>query len=141
MVGASYGGYAALVASFKTPDRLRCAVSFAGVSDLNDMAIRLWNLDLGELTIARLPDGPARRQNSPLQQVDKINVPLLLVHGDVDRTVMIEQSRQLVDALEIAGKPYRYIEQTNGDHHLSLLAHRVQLLEAMEEFLATNLAP
>jgi|TARA_R110000737_G_scaffold280168_1_gene286786 dipeptidyl aminopeptidase/acylaminoacyl peptidase len=34
VVGASYGGYAAAMAAVKTPDLFRCAVSFAGVSDL-----------------------------------------------------------------------------------------------------------
>jgi dipeptidyl aminopeptidase/acylaminoacyl peptidase len=33
-VGGSYGGYVSLVAAFKMPDRIRCAVSFAGVTDL-----------------------------------------------------------------------------------------------------------
>ncbi len=52
---------------------------------------------------------------------------------------MIEQSRTLVAALEEAGKPYRYIEQPNGDHFLSLQSHRVEFLEALDEFLAEHL--
>lgn len=141
IAGGSYGGCAALVASYEAPDRFRCAVSFAGVSDLNDLAIRLWNLHLGELALARIPDGQDRGDHSPLQHVNEIGIPLLIVHGDKDRSVMIEQSRMLVEALEKAGKPHRYIELRNGDHHLSLQSHRARFLEAVEEFLAAHLGP
>ncbi len=69
----------------------------------------------------------------------RIGVPLLLVHGDVDRSAMIEQSRDLAEALEAAGKTCRYIEQANGDHFLSLQAHRQQFLSALEAFLRSHL--
>ena len=52
---------------------------------------------------------------------------------------MIEQSRTLVERLEKAGKPYRYIEQENGDHYLSIQSHRIQLFEEMDRFLAEHL--
>lgn len=139
IVGGSYGGYVALVAAFKTPERFRCAVSFAGVTDLPELATRWYNFLLGELSVARIQSGKSRRENSPLDQVEKIRLPLLIVHGDVDRSVMIEQSRDLVAALEKAGKPYRYIEQTNGDHFLSLQSHRIEFFRAMDEFLQKHL--
>ena len=138
-VGGSYGGYVALVAAFKTPQRLRCAVSFAGVTDLAGLKERVSSFDLGELAIARIQDGASVADNSPLRQVDRIGVPLLIVHGDVDRNVMIEQSRDLVDALGSAGKPHIYIEQSNGDHFLSLASHRLELFEAMDDFLRRHL--
>jgi dipeptidyl aminopeptidase/acylaminoacyl peptidase len=68
-------------------------------------------------------------------------VPVLILHGDVDRSVMIEQSRALAETLAAAGKPYRYIEQANGDHYLSLQTHRLELLQAIEAFLAEHLSP
>jgi dipeptidyl aminopeptidase/acylaminoacyl peptidase len=139
MVGGSYGGYAALVAAYQIPERLRCAVSFAGVSDLDGVVERMRNFRFGELGVARIQEGDARRRSSPIHNVERIGVPLLLVHGDVDRSVLVEQSRSLADALEAAGKPFRYIEQTNGDHYLSLQAHRLEFLEALEGFLQTHL--
>jgi dipeptidyl aminopeptidase/acylaminoacyl peptidase len=139
MVGGSYGGYAALVAAFKSPERFRCAVSFAGITDLSELVKRLYNFQFGELTIARVQDGPEREAYSPLQQVERIGVPLLIVHGDVDRRVMVEQSRELVAALEQAGKPHVYIEQANGDHFLSLESHRIEYLEALDAFLSDHL--
>jgi len=139
VVGGSYGGYVALVAAFKTPERFRCAISFAGVTDLDELKIRWRYLELGELAVARIQAGKSARDNSPARRVAEIEVPLLIVHGDVDRSVMIEQSRDFVAALEKAGKPHRYIEQPDGDHFLSNQSHRIQFFEAMDAFLNEHL--
>ena len=140
IVGGSYGGYAALVAAYKTPERFRCAVSFAGVSSLDELAKRWFSRSFGHLAVARVQTGASRDENSPLLHADKFGIPVLLVHGDVDRRVPVEHSRMLAEALEAAGKEFTYIEQPNSNHHLSLEAHRVQFLEAMDAFLARHLA-
>jgi dipeptidyl aminopeptidase/acylaminoacyl peptidase len=139
VVGGSYGGYVALVAAFKTPERLRCAVSFAGVTDLFELKQRQLLFNLGVMRITRIQSGTAMKENSPYNQVEKIGVPLLIVHGNADRSVMIEQSRTLVERLDKAGKNYRYVEQENGDHYLSIQSHRIQLFEEMDRFLAEHL--
>jgi dipeptidyl aminopeptidase/acylaminoacyl peptidase len=68
-----------------------------------------------------------------------MNIPLLIVHGDVDTTVEVEQSRELVAALEAAGKEFEYIEQANGDHYYSLQSHRIEYLTALDRFLTKHL--
>jgi len=140
IVGGSYGGYAALVASFKSPDKYRCAVSFAGVADLDGLVAKWRQFRNGRLASARVQGPASRDANSPIKQVDKIAIPLLLVHGDVDLSVRFEQATDFVAALEKAGKPYRYIHQKNGDHHLSLQQHRTEFFSAMDEFLTEHLA-
>jgi len=140
-VGGSYGGYVALTAAFKMPERIRCAVSFAGVTDLGHLKKHVSQYDLGELTLARIQDGAAVYQNSPMRQIEQIDVPLLIVHGDLDRSVMIEQSRNLVAGLEKAGKSYRYVEQSGGDHFLSRESQRVEFLRELDAFLAKYLQP
>lgn len=140
IIGGSYGGYAALVAAHKTPERFNCAVSFAGVADLNELNRQWRNYEAGAgFAAQRLQSGDERDQNSPILNADKIGIPLLIVHGDVDRRVMIEQSREFVKALEKAGKPHTYIEQKNGNHHLSLESHRIEFFEAMDGFLSKHL--
>lgn len=140
VVGGSYGGYAALVASFRAPERLRCAAAFAPVADLDMLAIEWRSFRLGELGAARIQTGAARDQASPVARIADIAVPLLLVHGDLDRSVHVAQSRRLVEALRAAGKPHRYIEQPSGDHHLSLETHRIEFLAALDDFLAEHLS-
>lgn len=137
--GGSYGGYVALVAAYKTPEKFRCAISFAGVSDLADLRTRWYNFQFGRLSTARLPKGDALSPNSPIENVAKMRLPLLLVHGDVDRSVMIEQSRNLAQALDAAGVEHQYIEQRNGDHFFSLQSHRLEYLNALDHFLEKHL--
>ncbi|MEM7079659.1 MAG: prolyl oligopeptidase family serine peptidase, partial [Pseudomonadota bacterium] len=141
IVGGSYGGYAALVAAYKAVDRLRCAVSFAGVADLAELKDKWYFYAFGRRAVARIQNGPDMLANSPIENVEKIGLPLLLVHGDVDTTVVIEQATRFVEALDKAGKDYRYIEQRNGDHYFSLQSHRVEYLRAVGEFLAQHIGP
>ena len=144
IVGASYGGYAALMGVVKTPELYRCAVSFAGVSDLPDL-IGHWRDyiggdEWGETMIGRVwGDRERLRATSPARQAERIRVPVLLVHGTVDRRVPIEQSEVMVKALKSANKTYRYIEQEGGDHYLSRYEHRLEFFKAMESFLDEHL--
>jgi dipeptidyl aminopeptidase/acylaminoacyl peptidase len=141
VVGGSYGGYVALVAAYKTPEKFRCAVDFAGVADLNALAQNLYMYQFGKFSRARIQRGEALDANSPIEHVDQFGVPLLIVHGDQDRSVFIEQSADLVAALDRAGKPYQYIFQPGGDHYLSRASQRLQFFEAMDAFLRKYLGP
>ena len=142
MVGLSYGGYAALVSAYKTPGLVRCAASYAGVTDL-PMLLRNRNLyRFDERTSEYMLLSMNRavlEPNSPAHNAAAFGVPVLLVHADQDVNVLVEQSRALATALAAAGKPHRYVEQQDGDHHLGVQAHRVQWLAELDAFLARHL--
>ncbi len=140
IVGASYGGYAALLAAAKTPDLFRCAVSFAGVSDL--LAQRNKSRHYVNKVVAFDQYGRDSKQLknvSPINLVDRITIPLLLVHGESDRVVDVEQSREMVEALEEHDKIFEYVELENGTHYLDKQEHRNRLFESMDKFLALHL--
>ena len=139
MMGGSYGGYAALVAAFKSVDRYKCAVAFAPVTDINELIREQRNFVLSKGSIDKLKDRDNQAEVSPIEQVENFSIPLLIVHGDVDRTVKIEQSRTLTEALKAAGADYQYIEQKNGDHYLSLESHRREFLVAVDGFLERHI--
>jgi dipeptidyl aminopeptidase/acylaminoacyl peptidase len=145
IVGASYGGYAALMGAIKTPDLYRCAVSVAGVSDLRDL-IRESSSFLGhEIGVERQlglwwADRVRLRETSPVHHASRVRAPLLMVHGAEDRTVPVEQSRDMVAALARAGTPnVRYVELPRGDHALSREDDRLRLFLEMERFLSRYL--
>jgi dienelactone hydrolase len=145
IVGGSYGGYAALMGLVKTPQLYRCAVSFAGVTDLIDL-IRYESDYIGGRAAMQAQLGSAwtdrarLRATSPALNAERIQAPVLLVHGTADRSVPVDQSRDMASALKRLGKPHRYIEQPGGDHHLSRYAHRLEYYKAVEAFLAEHLA-
>jgi dipeptidyl aminopeptidase/acylaminoacyl peptidase len=139
IVGGSYGGYAAMRAAHRDPGLYRCAVSYAGVSDLE--ALRRYDkrfLGGGYVTDRFKTQAPDLEAVSPLTHAADVGIPVLLVHGKADKRVPVRQSRAFHERLQQAGKDVTYIEQPLGDHHLTREADRLQFLEAMEAFLARH---
>ena len=139
VVGASYGGYTALVSAYKFADKISCAVSLAGISDLEEMVQRIYSFDLVKRNRERIQDQSQLKANSPIRQVNAINVPVLLMHGKRDTVVRVQQSRQFAKALARHGKEHRDIEQEHGDHFLSLASQRAEFFSEMESFLSEHL--
>lgn len=149
IVGASYGGYAALAGATITPTRYRCAASIAGVSDIVRMqqdTERLsggrrsatsdwWRLSMGD----RRADGAHLQAISPANLAAQVQAPVLLIHGRDDTVVPIIQSRLMRDRLQAAGKQVRYVELDGDDHWLSEAATRTQMLRELDAFLSENL--
>jgi dienelactone hydrolase len=139
IVGGSYGGYAALQGTVRDPDLYRCAVSFAGVSDLGQQ-VKFDRRYLGGRTTRAIlgraaPDFAAV---APANFAATIKTPILLVHGKRDTVVPHDQSLRMEAALRKAGKPVELLIQPEGDHNLSRQADRVEMLRAMETFLAKH---
>ena len=136
IVGASYGGYAAMRGAQRDAAHYKCAISYAGVSDLSAMkrydtqfllgkfGKSYWNKQVKDFTAV-----------SPRFQAAGFGVPILIAHGVEDKRVPVKQSRWMVDALKKAGKPHQYIEQKEGDHHFSRAEDRLEFLKATKAFL------
>jgi len=148
IVGASYGGYAAMAGLTLDKGGYRCGVAVAGVSDLRRMVnwearqegrresqtVRYWNRFMGA---ARLNDR-ALDALSPAYLADTVDKPLLLIHGRDDTVVAIEQSRVMAEAMKRAGKPVELIELAGEDHWLSRADTRQQMLRETVRFLEAN---
>lgn len=137
IVGASYGGYAALLGAAKSPDLFKCAISYAGVTDLLDIYNSSYNRKLTKRVIGSTRS--QMKENSPRYLVERIDIPLLIVHADMDSRVDISQARNLISALDSEDKNFIYIEQKGGDHFLSNQADRVEFFKAMDKFLEKHL--
>ena len=139
IMGNSYGGYAALMGAAKTPDLYRCAVAHAPVTDLPEL-IRDERAYVGGTYRTRhignlWRDRRMLAENSPARRADDIRVPVLLLHGEDDRVVGLEQSERMVRAMKRAGTTHTYVELPKGSHHLDVGDNRVTYLEAVEAFL------
>jgi dipeptidyl aminopeptidase/acylaminoacyl peptidase len=139
IAGGSYGGYVALMGAVKTPDLYQCAISFAGVTDLPDLLSHEKNFVAGTYRtrfIGNLwTDREMLAANSPARRADEIKIPILLMHGDLDTTVDIDQSENMAKELRKHDKQYSFITFENGDHHLSLYDNRLRYLQETESFL------
>ncbi|MGV3731621.1 MAG: alpha/beta hydrolase family protein [Sphingopyxis sp.] len=142
IVGASYGGYAAMWGIAKDPDQYRCAISINGVSNLrrevNDFGgkvhARLYRSQWQKMT----PDFAAV---SPINAIDRIKTPLLLIHGKKDVTVDHAQSAKMYGAMRKAGKAVEFVSIPLADHYFTREADRMTLLTSIETFLAKHNPP
>lgn len=136
IVGASYGGYAALMATVKTPDLFNCAVSFAGVSSLKHIVIHSRKFLNNEFVKNQIGDDfDDLEARSPYYNAKGIKTPILLVHGDEDRIVRPLQSQYMAEELEDYDKTFKYVELESGDHSLSIQRNRHRFFEEMDAFL------
>jgi dipeptidyl aminopeptidase/acylaminoacyl peptidase len=148
IVGASYGGYAALAGATFTPDLYACAMSFAGVSDLPEMlhsergdhgeqsaSVSFWASRIGNV----FDDTDRMKATSPDRNAEKVKCPILLMHGEGDTTVHINQSEHEYDALKSAGKDVQFIRFAGEDHYLNFSDTRIRMLTELEAFLKKNI--
>jgi len=150
IVGASYGGYAALAGAVFTPELYRCAVAINAVADLRDMhvlysgrrdgrsaAMTYWERSMG-IEETRSPKEKLDAA-SPAQHVERVQAAVLLIHGRDDSVVLIGQSRTMERALRDAGKTVQLVELEGEDHWLSEADTRLETLAALDTFLGQHL--
>ncbi|QOL50215.1 alpha/beta hydrolase family protein [Massilia litorea] len=149
IVGASYGGYAALWGLVKTPDLYRCAISFAGVTDIeymfSDASDRVGDKVSRETMTRRIGDKKMSVQLfdpvSPLKHAARIQAPVLLMHGKDDERVPVSHGKKMRDALAANGKPVTWLAFDEEGHGLLYVKNRIQYYEAMLEFLGKHIPP
>jgi dipeptidyl aminopeptidase/acylaminoacyl peptidase len=140
IVGWSYGGYAALMSAVREPELYKCVVSIAGVSDLRALALESRRFYGGNFR-ARYSigsDTDELKAGSPLRAPEKIQAPVLLIHGDDDIQVGVDHSRRMAKALDREKKKHELVIIKDGNHSLSRYEWRETLLARLEAFLAAN---
>ncbi len=147
--GASFGGYAALYATTQRPQLYKCAASFAGVSDLK--ALVEWEhrtkghedryLYASHTIGNPKKDGDRLHATSPIDHLDKISIPVLMIHGQDDRSVPVEQSQRMEKAMRMAGKDVRLVVFP-GEGHADWSPHDEQAaLTEVAGFIEAHIPP
>lgn len=118
-IGASYGGFMTQYLQTKT-DIFAAAISHAGISDITSYwGEGYWGYSYSSLATANSYPWNARDiyvEQSPLFHADKINTPILFLHGSVDTNVPVGESIQMFTALKLLGKETAFI-QVKGQNH------------------------
>jgi dipeptidyl aminopeptidase/acylaminoacyl peptidase len=140
IVGASYGGYAALAGITLQQGLYRCSVSVAGVSDLSLMVSTDITESGSDPTLKRnlkaeIGTGRELKDVSPRRFAAKADAPVLLIHGKDDTVVPYRQSLIMADALKDAGKPHELLTLAGEDHWLSRSDTRLKMLQASVAFV------
>ena len=142
-MGWSYGGYAALVAAAREPNIYQCVVAGAAVAD----AEKVYRLRSSPYTAKAIDDWAQRRGMigiNPIDEVSKVNVPMLMVHGDVDARVMYFNFEDYKAAMDKAGKTdAQYLTLKGADHFSNTLMynHQEEFYTKLLDFLANDCGP
>ncbi|MEO9462648.1 MAG: alpha/beta fold hydrolase [Marinomonas sp.] len=144
VVGGSYGGYAALWAVLRNPERYRCAASWAGVTDWK----KLFKHDRNYLTrkvgkrfrsqIEGDDDERDLNDYSPYRLAHRLNRPVLLAHGTADPRVPISQFELMKKAAENAPIPLTTLKIKGEGHSFSKAENEQAWYDALESFLAEH---
>jgi len=149
IVGASYGGYAALAGGAFTPELYSCVASINGIGDINAMlssteyrfgsdhsVLSYWE----RLVINKAINKKDLDDISPINFTDKFTAPTLLIHGEQDTVVKKYQSEDMYSALKSSNKPVRYVELEDESHYLETNKGRLRTLEEVLKFLDQHLS-
>lgn len=151
IVGASYGGYAALMGAVKTPELYQCGVSLNGVTHLKKQiefdikkTSKKYRDKVSEQVYEEIGhpklDSKMLDDNSPALHADKITIPLLIMAGKKDRIVPYYQSEKMVKALENIDKNVEYHEYKWAPHNIfRFIDNREDIFEKIETFLEKHL--
>jgi dipeptidyl-peptidase-4 len=135
--GWSYGGYMTAMSSFRGGSLFRAAISVAPVTD--------WRLydDIYTERYMRTPaeNATGYEEGAPLNYVKGLASSYLLVHGTGDDNVHPQNSIQLVDKLEEAGKQFEFMVYPGRTHAISGGNSRTHLFTLLTNFVEQTLGP
>jgi len=141
MFGWSYGGYAALIAAAREDQIYQCVISGAPVTDNIQQLNYYQNRLRGASKTSQVNFW--KDSISPIEVADKVNVPVLLIHGEDDQRVPVSHAKKYVDKLEEYNKNYEYVELQDADHFSNTLFynHKMEFYPKMIDYLANDCGP
>lgn len=142
--GASYGGYAAMAGLTFTPDLYRCGINYVGVTDvalLFSSMPKHWEplIDVMKVQIGDPADQVQMNAISPLSHVDKIDDPVLIVHGRRDPRVVMKHADRFRSELKKEKKSFEWLVKANEGHGFRKEKNRLELYRKIDKFLSKNL--
>ncbi len=142
VMGPSYGGFMVLSALTIHPDSWAAGVNERGVADFimhlertEPQGRRLREIEYGTIE----EDGDFLRSISPINHLEKIRVPMVVVHGANDPRVSISVAEALVAQLREYNVPVEYLRFEDEGHGLVRLANRLRAYPAIADFLDKHL--
>jgi dipeptidyl aminopeptidase/acylaminoacyl peptidase len=143
VMGGSYGGFMVLSALTATPDLWAAGVDVVGISNLatfleNTSQYRRAHREAEYGSLAR--DRQFLESIAPINHVDKITAPLMVIHGANDPRVPLSEAEQLVAALNARGVPVEFLVFDDEGHGLVKLKNKLVAYPAIVRFLEAHLS-
>lgn len=144
--GGSAGGYNVLQSLVWYPEMFAAGVSYCGVSSLKGLAEGTHKLELHYLDSLLYSDDTSEQEKlkilherSPLYHAQKITAPLLLIHGDKDTVVPIEQSFEIEKKIKERGGTVKMLVCPGEGHMFKMKTSQRMALDAEVDWLMKTL--
>lgn len=137
ITGGSAGGFTTLK-SLTSTDVYAAGISRYGIGDLTTLITDTHKAEsrYPESLIAPWPDGrDVYERRSPVNHLDRLATPMLILQGTEDKVVPPSQAVQMADAVRAAGQPVALLMLDGEGHGFRALATRRLALEAQVSFL------
>lgn len=141
VMGGSYGGYMTLAGLTKYPDLFAAGVNTVGIANFitflekTSAYRRQWRIvEYGDPTA----DRDFLTEVSPINHVDKIKAPLMIIQGANDPRVPQHEADQMAAAIKARGGVVDYLLYPDEGHGLSKLKNRIDAYPKIIEFLDRN---
>jgi dienelactone hydrolase len=149
VAGASYGGYATLMALARDAELFRCGVQWVGVTDIDLMYSVHWSdtsdtwkrYGMPVLIGDREKDAAQFKAASPLQNAERIRQPLLMAYGAWDLRVPIVHGEKFRDAVQRGNKQVEWVVYADEGHGWAKPATQIDFWGRVERFLAAHIGP
>lgn len=152
VIGHSYGGYSTL-ALISDSTRFHAAVDIAGPSNLygwygdfdpsGDAQNTMYQLESGQFDLGGVPWKKADTYvaNSPVEYVDRIRTPLLIIHGDEDTLVPVQQSEEMFSRLRRVNGTVEFVRYRGEGHQPDSFSrtHQIDAWMRVSEWFARYL--
>jgi len=142
IMGASFGGYSAMMGVATEPDLYRCAINIAGVSDWIELIkenTQVFPRSYGPVVNMigdPVKDAAELKAISPRYLARNIKVPVLVIHGRDDPVVPYRQAKLMADALKEAGCTFEFMSKYNETHGLDNYKNVIEALGRVDAFLS-----
>ncbi len=145
--GGSYGGYSAYWQLVQYPDFYDAGIAWIGLTDLEDQyenTMPHFRTELMEKYLGTPEENPELyEERSPINYIDNLDAPVLVVHGVNDRRVPVSQARLFREALQDAGyeegTDYEYEELGEEGHASTDQDQKLRMFRLLDDFLARRI--
>ena len=135
--GGSYGGYAATQGPMMRPDLFKCAISEAGLYDINAQ------YSSGDIKMMRggrkfledaFGDGEKAEDMSPINYAYKLKTPYMLIHGKKDVRTPYKEAEAFMKAMDKNGIKYEKMIIEKETHGFSKEENRIEKMKKISAF-------
>ena len=136
--GGSYGGFMVLSAMTEYPDLWAAGIDVVGIANFVTFLENTsdWRRSLREAEYGSLDeDREFLDEISPTNNIDRIDAPLFVLHGENDPRVPVSEAEQIVEDAREQGVPVRKLIFPDEGHGFSKLENRIEAYSAVVDFL------